>query len=266
MVPRAMEPTRFSSLCSSDLRHFDHAERGGDLGLGHEHLGDEDGSGRGHDDGGEEVLRVDAEEDVGGHDAAGDVRHAGGHDGHELGARGVAEEWADGERGFGLAHEDAGGDVGGLRAGGAHGALHEPGDDLDDVLHDAEVIEHREERGDKDDRGQDGEGEDGERAVRVAELGPKTRMEPSAAWPSMAVTWSADRLEDLLAEGPLNDEEGEEDLEAETPDDRAPPDRVAVSGERVSNAEKNSKSEQSGESAQRGCSCMTEKMSQCNGL
>ena len=90
-------------------------------------------------------MRVDAEEDVGGHDAAGDVRHAGGHDGHELGAGGAGEEGADGERGFGLAHEDAGGDVGGLRAGGAHGALHDPGDDLDDLLHEADVIQDGEE-------------------------------------------------------------------------------------------------------------------------
>ena len=97
-------------------RHVDGAGGGGDFGFGDEHLGDEDGAGGGHDDGGEEVLGVDAEADVGGHDAAGDVGHAGGHDGHELGAGGSGEEGADGERGLGLAHEDAGGDVGGLGA------------------------------------------------------------------------------------------------------------------------------------------------------
>ena len=43
-------------------RHVDGAGGGGDFGFGDEHLGDEDGAGRGHDDGGEQVLGVDAEE------------------------------------------------------------------------------------------------------------------------------------------------------------------------------------------------------------
>src|SRR3984957_4363346 len=133
--------------------HDDGAGGGGDLGLGDEHLGYEDGAGGGHDDGGEQVLRVDAEADVGGHDAAGDVGHAGGHDGHELGAGGAGEEGGDGEGGFGLAHEDAGGDVGRFCSRGAHGALHDPCDDLNHFLHEADVIEHGEESGDKDDGG-----------------------------------------------------------------------------------------------------------------
>jgi hypothetical protein len=60
----------------------DAAFGGGDFGFGDEHLGDEDGAGRGHDDGGEQVARFDALRDVHGHDAAGDVGHAAGHDGH----------------------------------------------------------------------------------------------------------------------------------------------------------------------------------------
>src|SRR5260370_6643167 len=48
-------------------RHVDCAGGGGDLGFGDEHLGDEDGAGSGHDDGGEEIFGVDAEADVGGH-------------------------------------------------------------------------------------------------------------------------------------------------------------------------------------------------------
>ncbi len=97
-------------------RHVDGAGGGGDLRLGDEHLCDENGAGGGHDDGGEEVLGVDAEEDVCRHDAAGDVSHARGHDGHQFGAGGSGQEGADGEGGFGLTHEDAGGDVGGLGA------------------------------------------------------------------------------------------------------------------------------------------------------
>ena len=142
--------------------HVDGADGGGDFGFGDEHFCDEDGAGCGHDDGGEEVLRVDAEADVGGHDAAGDVSHAGGHDDHELAAGGAGEEGTDGKGSFGLAHEDAGGYVGGFGAGGSHGALHDPGDDADDVLHEADVIHDREERADEDDGGKNGEGEDGE--------------------------------------------------------------------------------------------------------
>ena len=78
----------------------------GDLGFRHQHLGDEDGAGRGHDDGGEQVARFNALRDVHGHDAAGDVGHAAGHDDHQFAARGFGEKRADSERGLGLAHED----------------------------------------------------------------------------------------------------------------------------------------------------------------
>jgi len=149
--------------------HADRADGGWDFGFGDEHFGDEDGAGCGHDDGGEKVLRVDAEADVSGHDAAGDVGHARGHDDHELGAGGAGEEGTDGEGGFGLAHEDAGGYVGGFGARGAHGALHDPGDDADDVLHETDVIHDREEGADEDDGGEDGEGEYCERVAGGAE-------------------------------------------------------------------------------------------------
>ena len=111
MVPRAMAAMKFSSGVLLVRRHFDGAGGGGHFGFGDEHFCDEDGAGGGHDDGGEQVFRVDAEENVGGHDSAGDVGHAGGHDGHQLAAGCTSEEGADGEGGFGLAHEDAGGNV-----------------------------------------------------------------------------------------------------------------------------------------------------------
>ena len=82
---------------------------------------------------------------------------------------GAGEEGADGERGFGLAHEDAGGDVGGLGAACAHRPLHDPGDPADDDLHEADVIHDGEECGDEDDGGQDGKGEDGEGIAGCAE-------------------------------------------------------------------------------------------------
>ena len=143
-------------------RHLDGAGGGGDFGFRDQHLGDEDGAGGGHDDGGEQVLGVDAEADVGGHDSAGDVGHSGGHDDHELAAGGSGEEGADGEGSFGLAHEDAGGYVGALGSGGAHGPLHDEGDDLDDLLHETDVVHDGEKCRDEDDGGEDGEGERGE--------------------------------------------------------------------------------------------------------
>ena len=221
--------------------HVNGAHGFGDFGFGDEHFGDEDGAGRGHDDGGEEVLRADAEEDVGRHDAAGDVRHAGGHDGHEFGAGGVAEERADGERGFGLAHEDAGGDVRRFGAACAHRPLHDPGDDLDDLLHDAEVIEHREKRGDEDDGGQDGEGEGGERVAGGAETAEDHGGAVDGVGEEAGDGVGTD-FEDFLAVAPLDDEDGEEELEAETPGDGAPLDGFAIGGECVGDAEKNEKS------------------------
>ena len=50
-----------------------------------------------------------------------------------------------------------------------------------------------------------------------------------------------DAAEDALAEAPLDDEEGEDDLQAETPGYRAPFDSAAVGGEGVGEAEEGDK-------------------------
>ncbi len=113
----------------------DAAFGGGRFGFRHQHLGHQDRSGRGHDDGGEQVARFDALRNVHGHDAAGDVGHAAGHDGHQFAAGCAFEEGADGQRSFGLAHEDAGRDVHAFSAGDAHGLEHDPGQGADDDLH-----------------------------------------------------------------------------------------------------------------------------------
>src|SRR6266478_1629349 len=133
------------------LRHLDAA--GGErlFRFWDEHLGHEERAGRRHDYRGEEVLRFNAEGDVSRHDAAGDVGHAAGYDAHQFGFRELVEEGADGERGFGLAHEDAGGDVEGFRAAGSHDAGHDPGGDSNDNLHHADVIKESEKSSDKDD-------------------------------------------------------------------------------------------------------------------
>ena len=132
-----------------------------DLGLGHKHLGHHDRARCSHDDRGEQVFRLDAGEDIGGHDAAGDVGHAAGHHGHQLRTREAGEKRADGKRRLGLAHEDAGCNIEAFRAADLHRALHRPGEPLDDDLHEADVIKHGKERGDEDDRGQHLKGEDG---------------------------------------------------------------------------------------------------------
>ena len=61
-------------------------------------------------------------------------------------------------------------------------------------------------------------------------------------------------MEDGLAVGPLDDEEGEEDLEAESPGDGSPLDRTTVGGEGVGEREEGDESEKTGESCQRVCS------------
>ena len=104
------------------------------------------------------MLGVNSERDVSGHDSTGNVSHPAGHHRHELGACELGQKRPDGERGFCLSHEDARCNVQGLGAARAHEARHYFGRQLDDELHDAVVIKHGEERGDKDNRGQHLEG------------------------------------------------------------------------------------------------------------
>ena len=92
--------------------------------------------------------------------AAGNMRHAGGHDDHQLRLRHLGQEGTDGQRRFGLSHEDAGGDVHRLDAAGAHEAHHDLRQLADDELHHAVVIKDGEERRDEDDDRQHLEGED----------------------------------------------------------------------------------------------------------
>jgi len=81
------------------------------------------------------------------------VRHTTSHDNHQFRLREFWKEGTDGERSFGLAHKNAGGNIEGFRAAGAHHASHCPRGSANDELHNAEVIEHSEEGGNEDDRG-----------------------------------------------------------------------------------------------------------------
>ena len=52
-----------------------------------------------------------------------------------------------------------------------------------------------------------------------------------------------DVAEDALAEAPFNDEEGEDDLQTETPGYGAPADSAAISGEGIGQAKKRDEAE-----------------------
>ena len=61
---------------------------------------------------------------------------------------------------------------------------------------------------------------------------------------------TGDVVKDALAGVPLDDEEGEEDLQRESPGDGAPADGAAIGGEGVGETEKDDETEKSGESGQ----------------
>ncbi len=81
----------------------------------------------------------------------GHMGHAAHHDGEQLGLGEAIQERPDGDRRFGLAHEDAGGHVGGFGAAGAHDALHHHGHGVHQHLHHAQVIKDREQAADEND-------------------------------------------------------------------------------------------------------------------
>ncbi len=136
------------------LRHFDAARGKRLLGLRHQHFRHKQRSRGGHDYGGEQMRSLDTESDVGGHDSAGNVRHAAGHHAHQLRFGQLIQKRPDGQRRFGLSHEDAGGNIERFRAARAHDARHDPRRAPNNELHHANVIEHGKKRGNENDRGQ----------------------------------------------------------------------------------------------------------------
>ena len=112
--------------------------------------------------------------DVGGHDAAGDGGHAADHDGQDLGLGHGPDVRLDQQGRLGLADEDVGRVGERLGAARAHELGHDPGHAPDHRLQDAQVVQHRGQRGDEDDRRQDLEGEKGAQAV-----GARVRGQPA---------------------------------------------------------------------------------------
>ena len=225
--------------------------------LGVHDLGHDQGRGRRHDAGGQEVAGVDAQAHVGRHDAAGDGREAGGHHGHQLGVGHGLDVGADHQRRLGLAHEDVGGGRQGLRAAGLHGAAHDPGDARDHALHDPEVVEDGHQAGEEDHRRQDVDREDDAQGHQLARggvgdldetaLGPRLQelhhvgvaaeevaeQEGGAGVGEAQHAGDADAraLEDRAAPGRAQQQQGEGELQGQAPAHDAPAHAAATVAE-----------------------------------
>src|SRR5271156_1546223 len=212
-------------------REFHFAGGYGHFGFGDHHFGKQDCAGGGHDHGGEDMFGFDTVGDVGGHHAAGNVRHTAGHDGHQFRLRHFGQIGANGEGRLGLAHEDAGSDVERFGAAGAHEAGHDARGLFDDELHHAVVIKHGEDGGDKNDSGQDLEGEEEAHGRAFFSEVAEDELGAEEGEIEDPVYGGASLLEYPLAVGPIDDEIGEDDLQAEAPGDGFPADGAAIGGE-----------------------------------
>ena len=200
----------------------------GNFCLRHKHFGHEDGARRGHDDRREQVARLDTLRDVHGHDSAGDVGHAAGHDCHQFAPRGAGQKRSNGQGSFCLAHKNGGGDVHAFCAGDPHGLQHDPGQPTNDDLHEADVVHDREECRDEDDCWQDLKREDGaERGIRCAEL-PEEYGCACCRGAQHFCDNSARPVHGALSEVEAKDEEGEDELKAQPPGNSSPIDATPV--------------------------------------
>ena len=118
----------------------------------HQDLGQHNGGRRGHDHGRQQMANLHVRHQyISRHGRSGDVRHAAHHDGEQLGLGKAFQKRPDGDGRFGLAHEDAGGHVGGFGAARPHHALHHHRHGVHQHLHHAQVIKDREQAADEDD-------------------------------------------------------------------------------------------------------------------
>src|SRR5260370_28994617 len=165
------------------------------------------------------------------HHTARDVGHADSHDADQVGLSKLREKRPDSKRSFSLPHEDAGGDVEGLRTARAHDTGHNPGSDADDELHHPEVIEDREERGNEYDGWQDLEGKD-EAQGRIS----LTKLTENESRANVGKTQEfrcvlAGLLEEPASGVRAQHKEAKDQLKSETPGDGLELDRAAVGGE-----------------------------------
>jgi hypothetical protein len=138
------------------------------------------------------------------------------------------QERPNAQRGFRLAHEDAGRHVQRLGAADAHGQLHQASHGLDHDLHDAQVVEHGEEGGDKDDGGQHLEGDD--EPIGGVLLAQLAKDEPGA---DKGIGQHAVHRVSGCGQGPFpgvkaQHQHGEDPLQPKSPGRRLPADGLSV--------------------------------------
>ncbi len=228
---------QYVRLLSLDFQAH-HARGHRDLRFRHNHLGQIDGGRSGHGHRGQHVLGADPGADVGAQDGPRHRGHACGHHRHQLGLGELVQVGSDGERRLGLAHEDRGRGVQRLGPARAHQAGHHLGQRPDDGLHDAVVIENGEERRDEDDGGQHLEGEvegilRGGLRSQLPEQEPRTFFGKS----QQAVHSPGEERDGFPAEGCLQHQYRQAELQPEAPKDGSQPDGPPVGGEQHGDSE-----------------------------
>ena len=161
----------------------------------------------------------------------------------------AGQKRTNGQRRFGLSHENAGRDVERLDTAGAHQAGHDAGRDPDDELHDPVMIENGEERGDKNDGRQDLEGEikavfrvlDAKFAEDELGTGKRIAQQP--------VDGLSGHAQGAPANFEFEHQKGEQDLQPESGDNGSGLDRPAIAGERKGQAEQHRDANQTGKSS-----------------
>ena len=176
------------------------------------------------------------------------MRHAAGHDGHQFGAGKPRQKWADGERRLGTSEEDAGGDVHGFGAAGAHESHHEPRHLPDDPLHHSVVVKNRKEGRDEDDGRKHLEGEI-ERRPFLAQVTEQERRT------GVGVTQKvgddvAEPGEERAAGRNSQYQKGENDLQRQAPSDGFKADGSPVSGKQIGQRDHRNQPENAREAAQ----------------
>ena len=159
------------------------------------------------------TISVSAEETaVGDHLAAGDRRHAADHDGEDFRPRHRGLVRFDEQRCFGLADENVarGGEA--FSAREFHRLRHHPGERVDHALQDAEVVEHRRKRGEKDHRRQNRQGEDHAVCLHIEER-TEDEFRAFAGKAEQLDEKSADRLDHPAHGRHVEDEGGEYELQ-----------------------------------------------------
>ena len=148
--------------------------------VGHDDLGHHDPAGCRHEGGGQQVRQVLVAEQpgIGGQDRAGDAGHADRHQGEDRGRRQGGEIRPHDQRALRLADEDVRRRAERFDPADAGDPADRAADPADDALHDPEVVEDRDQRGEEDDHRQCAERE----GVRKRVVGARPEQEFGARY------------------------------------------------------------------------------------